>query len=277
MSKRFSIITTCKGRLHNLKQALPSFVRQKYAEVIVVDYDCPDGTAAWVAAEHPGVRVVSVKDRPKFNTSHARNLGAAVATGKFLGFLDADVVIAPDFTKYLDETMKGHCFGTFGGEVRSSLRGSFVVWREDFERIRGYDELLGGYNGEDLEMYMRLRLIDSREVDLDPKYVVEMIEQTLEERERFRAPDIRLQFLRGQLYMLIKEMTMTVGEVPGLDRDTCQRLLDDVNRDLQGLYEGTKDVVVEVELPDKYNRGYLQDWEFTRKLTVTARKRQKPG
>ena len=44
MTPRFSIITTCKGRLENLKHTLPKFLRQENTEVVVVDHDCPDHT-----------------------------------------------------------------------------------------------------------------------------------------------------------------------------------------------------------------------------------------
>ena len=54
---RLSIVTCCKGRLEFLKRALPTFVAQSDSEVIVVDYDCPDGTKDWVAAHFPDVRV----------------------------------------------------------------------------------------------------------------------------------------------------------------------------------------------------------------------------
>ena len=61
-----SIVTTCKGRLHHLRRSLPRFLAQPNTEVIVVDYDCPDGTSDVVAREFPAARVVAVKDRPHF-------------------------------------------------------------------------------------------------------------------------------------------------------------------------------------------------------------------
>jgi hypothetical protein len=44
MTPKFSIVTTWKGRLRDLQQSLPTFVSQAAAEVVVVDYDCPEGT-----------------------------------------------------------------------------------------------------------------------------------------------------------------------------------------------------------------------------------------
>jgi hypothetical protein len=252
---------------------LPLLVRQKQAEVIVVDYDCPEGTADYVREHYPQVQVVAVSGKPLFNTSHARNLGAARALGKFLVFLDADVLIADNFINHLDDNLKGHSFGLFSANVTSSLRGSCAVWREDFERVGGYDELLGGYNGEDLELYMRLRLIKSKEIELPSALVTQVIDQTLAERERYREPDIRLQFLRGQLYLSAKEMVMSLEETPVLDLDYRRALLAQVNRQLPALYSGEQEFLLEINLPDKYQRGFLNDWEFSRVIAVKARRR----
>jgi glycosyltransferase involved in cell wall biosynthesis len=275
MSPKYSIITTCKGRLHNLECTLPEFLKQENTEVIVVDYDCPDGTSDYVAQAHPAVSVVRVPNSPRFNTSHARNLGAAQARGEFLIFLDADVVIAEHFVNHVDSRMKDRSFALFGPPAQNSLRGSCVVWRKNFERIGGYDELLGGYEGEDLELYMRLRLIGARQLMLEPVIVIEVIEQSDEERERYRSPDIKKQFLRGQLYMATKEMVMSVQGTPVLPLALREEMLAEINRNLDGLYAGEKDFLLEVNLPDKYKRGFLQEWEFSRSISFKAR-RKKP-
>ena len=49
----FSIVTTCKGRLEHLQRSLPSFAAQSGAEVVVVDYDCPDGTGIGLQRTFP--------------------------------------------------------------------------------------------------------------------------------------------------------------------------------------------------------------------------------
>jgi len=56
MAPKFSIVTTCKGRLGNLQQSLPTFVAQAAAEVVVVDYDCPESTGR-TSAEVVGSRL----------------------------------------------------------------------------------------------------------------------------------------------------------------------------------------------------------------------------
>lgn len=274
MAPRYSIITTCKGRLHNLKRTLPEFLKQENAEVIVVDYDCPDGTSEYVSGCHPSVREVVATDKPSFNASHARNLGAAQACGDFLVFLDADVVVTANFLANIDSKISSHSFALFGPPAQNSLRGSCVVSRETFERIGGYDELLSGYEGEDLDLYMRLRLIGAKKVLLDPIIVREVIEQSMEERVRFRDTDLKMQFLRGQLYLSVKEMVMSSQGVPVLELSFRQDLLAEVNRNLGALYTGEQDFVLEVTFPDRYKRGLLQEWEFSSSISVKARRKK---
>ena len=102
-----SFVTTCKGRLAALKQSLPRMVAQPHAEVIVVDYDCPEGAGAWVAAEHPAARVVQVRDAPMFNIARARNLGAQAARGEWLGFVDADILLDEHFMEQALARLRG--------------------------------------------------------------------------------------------------------------------------------------------------------------------------
>jgi glycosyltransferase involved in cell wall biosynthesis len=65
-------------------------------EIIVVVNATTDGTAAAAEAAHPGtnppVRVV-IEDEA--GTAHAKNVGAALATGEILLFVDADSRISP--------------------------------------------------------------------------------------------------------------------------------------------------------------------------------------
>jgi len=275
MAPKFSIVTTCKGRLGNLKQSLPTFVAEAAAEVVVVDYDCPEGTGRYVAEHYPQVRVVAVADKAKFNSSHARNVGAAEATGDFLVFLDADMVIAPGFVDYLADNMKPRSYGTFGGGVANSARGGCVVERALFNAVGGYDEVIEGYGGEDLDLYTRLRFLRARHVALPREYIASVIEQDQEAREKYRGPNLRKQFLRGMTYQLAKDSVMRMTDKAKLNEEFRRNLYGAVDRQLGSVFTGEKDLELRLNIPDMVRRGYLADWEFSRTLVVRVRRKKK--
>jgi hypothetical protein len=154
-------ITTCRGRLASLKESLPTFVAQPGTSCVVVDYECPQGTAAWVTKHFPQVRVVHVTDSPRFELSRARNLGAEAADAPWLCFVDADVCLAPHFAATVVPLLEPRCF--YQAEPRArELWGTCVVQRDDFRRIEGYDEVLQGWGAEDGDLYARLKMIGTR-------------------------------------------------------------------------------------------------------------------
>ena len=62
-----------------------------YVDVIVVDNDSDDGTAA--VAREKGAKVIH---EPKRGVARARNSGARDADGDVLVFIDADVIVPPN-------------------------------------------------------------------------------------------------------------------------------------------------------------------------------------
>lgn len=269
----YSIVTTCKGRLDDLKQSLPRFVAQDDCEVIVVDYDCPQQTGDFVERHFPGVKLVRVADRPKFNLPEARNLGVEQASGKVLVFLDADVIVAEDFLPRIAFPHDQFVYGTFRGETNNSLRGSCMIRREDFDRIGGYDELLSGYEGEDLDIYMRLRVLGAERVYLDEGAIEKVIDQTDEERLQYRPRNLRMQFLRGQLYQLSKELLLRSQDMFEVDLDTRRKIMAQVNRQIGPLMKGERDFKLTLNFPDRYKRGLLGDFEFTTAVSVMAKRK----
>ena len=152
-----SFVTTCKGRLDHLRQTLPGVVMQPDAECIVVDYDCPDGTADWVQANYPEVKVVRVRDAPRFHKSHAGNLGAAEATAPWLCLIDADIIVDRAFVERLTPLLVS------GAYLRPSpldwnAYGSFVCSRKDFDAVEGYDEVMENSGCMDDDIYRRLEI-----------------------------------------------------------------------------------------------------------------------
>ena len=274
-NRKYSIITTCKARLENLKRSLPQFCKQQgLAEVVVVDYDCPQNTAAYVEARYPFCNIVSVTNGGEgFNLSHARNIGAQHSKGDMLLFFDADIIIADDFLDNLLFPFDEDVFGVYDDRYGPSLRGSCIVKRDDFFAVDGYDELLAGYEGEDLDFYMRLRNLGLRRITLSSENINEVIGQDSEERMRYREPNVKRSFLRGRLYQHAKEMVLRSTHTNVLEIRHRRGILDAVNKQLQRVYDGAGEFNLTIELPNKYTRDLLAEWEISTAVTVRAKKK----
>lgn len=170
ISPTFTFITTCKGRLHHLKQSLPFVASVPGIEVVVVDYDCPDGTALWVAENFPQVRVVKVDNAPHFNVGRARNLGAQSVQSDWLVFFDADVCLQSSFFEWLNRGLDVASFYRANGG-KSDLIGTCVIPNTSFQALGGYDDVFTGWGGEDIDLYRMLRLLGNRQ----SWYVSEML------------------------------------------------------------------------------------------------------
>src|SRR6266545_7401744 len=148
-------------------------------EVIVVDDGSRDATARRVA-RHPSVRLIR---QPHRGAAVARNRGARVATGDILVFLDGDMELTPQFVERLVAPMvERGALGTFTREIKLanpervwarahvlgrglSLDARYrpdvpdrwdvfrAVWRSDFERVGGFDEV---GHGEDVTLARKL-------------------------------------------------------------------------------------------------------------------------
>ena len=277
---RYSIIVTCKGRLEHLLRSLPLFLAQRNAEVVVVDYSCPDHTASVLAQLHPQARVVAVEAAAQFNLSHARNLGAAAATGELLIFLDADVIIAPDFTERLDGLVAetDGCFHRFqsASAHKLGIAGSCVVARKHFEAVQGYDEALQGYGGEDADFYFRLGMVPLRSALLAEDLVAEVLQHDDASRVRFyRRQSIPEGGLINAAYRHIKNMLLKQQGVTELDSSIRRRLYGNVEQTmLTALQRSETTIRFDIELLDDPSIRPFSAWRFSRRIAVELNARQ---
>jgi hypothetical protein len=159
-----SIVVTCKGRLPHLQQALPTMLAQRCPfpyEIIVVDYGCPQHTYQWCQSLNLQ-RLVTVRVRDnteRFNLARARNCGAAVALGKVLAFVDADMRLHPSWLSVAAEPILAGRAG-LTRVVQQSQRwdrcGTCAVSTDLYHRVRGYDEAVQGWGPEDKDFYRRV-------------------------------------------------------------------------------------------------------------------------
>jgi len=161
-----SIVVTCKGRLHHLRQTLPEMLHQKAEfpyEVVVVDYGCPQGTFNWCRQlDVCGLTAVLVEqDTERFSVSRGRNVGARAAAGQVFAFVDADIHLDQAWLQTAAAPILAGDAGLTRADSRAGgqadIWGTCCVSRELFHKVRGYDEEMRGWGVEDNDFYGRCR------------------------------------------------------------------------------------------------------------------------
>lgn len=211
----YSFVTTCKGRLHHLKQTLPSLIKTRCAEIIVVDYNCPDKAADWISENFPLVTVVRVTDDDGFSLPRARNIGAQHVKSPWVVFIDGDVFIHDGWDAWIQRYLvKDSMYraGPVNGTLDPETYGTFICEKSAFDRIGGYDEAFSGWGGEDEDIYRRLiaAAITRRAY---PGTLVSAISHGDEERLRFSdLKDIKLRKIIHEIYMRAKSFYAGISE-----------------------------------------------------------------
>jgi glycosyltransferase involved in cell wall biosynthesis len=184
MRPKVSAVIAAYEERGNIVPCLRFLSAQTYSpiEVVVVDDGSRDGTSR-AAARVPGVQVLR---QAQSGAGAARNLGARHATADILAFVDADMVCAPAFIERLVAPMlERGAVGTFTKDIRPAntqrrwarahllARGHTMsshfppgfpdrwetfraVWRSEFVRVGGFDEV--GY-GEDISLGQKLGVL----------------------------------------------------------------------------------------------------------------------
>lgn len=210
-----AFITTCKGRLHHIKETLPLIAALSPAEIIVVDYDCPDKTGDWIEANMPGIKVLRVEDDAGFCLPRARNLGAAMTSAPWLCFIDADIKVRGDWLSWMQENLvSGHFYraAMTEGKRQEDSYGTVICPRSAFEAIGGYDETFRGWGGEDDDLYVRLPLLAGLSEAGYPLHFVSPIAHDDSERTLFFAiKNRKLQGLVNICYIEVKKHLFSRG------------------------------------------------------------------
>ena len=96
--KSVSLVISVWNRKDDLRENLAAIRKQTVPpqQVIVVDNDSSDGTPEMVTAEFPEVQLIRMP-HSDYGACETFNVGFSSATGDYVGILDDDVVLPPDF------------------------------------------------------------------------------------------------------------------------------------------------------------------------------------
>lgn len=154
-------------------------------EVIVSDYGSADGVSVAQAAESSGARCVRTETDGTWSRSRALNAGFRVATGELFFATDADMIFTPGTLAAVAGRLSAHpnegiilqcrdlppgigledpqvidwahCQRVATVRPRWGMGGLVATRQAIFDRLRGYDERMHTYGGEDIDFAKRLR------------------------------------------------------------------------------------------------------------------------
>lgn len=132
---KISVVVPCFNAAHTLSQQLDALAAQSVTpwEVIIADNGSTDQSCA-IAAQYrdrlPRLQIIDAAARK--GASHARNRGAAVATGDYLAFCDADDIVALDWVEALQTAFQTQ---------------NFVASRFDYTLLNGAHAKSDQYDG----------------------------------------------------------------------------------------------------------------------------------
>jgi len=189
---KLTVVIPTRDKLPLLQRTLAALAAQTAPapdwDLVVVDDDARDGTAAWLAAARAawGGRLTVVSPGRNVGRAAARNLGARAATGEAVLFLDDDIVAPPGLLAAHLAVLEGdprrgtigpavtdpaivdaphfHYLDTRGvaklGEglapARYFVTQNAAVPRDALAAVGGFDEAFSAYGFEDMDLGFRL-------------------------------------------------------------------------------------------------------------------------
>jgi glycosyltransferase involved in cell wall biosynthesis len=164
-----SVVICTYRRPDLLGQALASLAAQQLSrdrfEVLVVDNNSQDATRAVTEAAAERCGNVRYFLETRQGLSHARNLGWRESRGDWVGYIDDDCKVPPQWLAVAEEIVRQHEPGALGGPFYAFYDSPRPAWYKDsygcYElgaeaRALGHDEFFYGGN-----MFFRRRLIEA--------------------------------------------------------------------------------------------------------------------
>jgi glycosyltransferase involved in cell wall biosynthesis len=208
-----SIVIACRNEAYNLQKTVDSIINCKNKltyEIIVVDDGSTDESCDFININkevYEDLKLISSNER---STSGTKNLGAAIASGKYLFFCDAHVYVVDHWIDNLVETLEKNNADCISPAIKNMLGEgigygatwnknleftwlekpkydvceillfsgcTFGIKREVFEVVKGFDKQFIGYGYEDQELSLKLWLFGYK-VILDSTVIINHLFKT---------------------------------------------------------------------------------------------------
>jgi glycosyltransferase involved in cell wall biosynthesis len=142
MKPFFSIIMPTFNRKHRIKDAVDSLLAQTYQdfELIIVDDDSSDGTEEFLSEiyfqEIKSGKIKHIKLPENKGAAFARNEGLRSAKGDWIGYLDSDNKMHPDFLETFAKAIKeNQKHEIFYGQIKCRQSQEIIGHEFDFKEL----------------------------------------------------------------------------------------------------------------------------------------------
>lgn len=166
-----SIVTVVMNRLAHLMATAPQLSRWGgHREHLIVDWSSAIPIDRRSLPADPRIRLVRVEGETGWQLSRAYNFAIHMAAFEMVLKLDADCWIDPLSSPLSVPAAGAYLRSALGG----GLNGVFMIRREDFFSVGGFNELLRGYGHDDKDLYQRLeRRLVRRDISAGVLHTIE--------------------------------------------------------------------------------------------------------
>ena len=250
--KKIGFCITCMNRAHHLKETLKKNMDDNNlpddVEFVLLDYNSSDDLEEWVRENlahyiDSGILVYYKIFTPTaYIRSHSRNIAFRLSDAKIVCNLDADNFLGEGFAEFIINKfdMENNIFYT--SVMAENTFGRVCVLKNDFVKIRGYNEAFTGYGYEDGDLFNRLRKIGLEQKEFYKTEFYRSVEHSNEERvsEEYYAKNnykIYLSYINPYttiLLFLLSNGTFETGTV--VDNIHLNRNIFDSSNDRNNFY-----------------------------------------
>jgi glycosyltransferase involved in cell wall biosynthesis len=156
MNNQISLVSRCMDRLSFLQKALPSWLKQPYSEIIIIDWSSKIDNVLSIFENYTDSRitVLRVKYQDYFINGAAWNVVVSYASGPFINCVDCDIILPNNFLN--DVKLNQNCLYALGG-LQIGTYGTCIFSKNMWEQVNGYLECLDTWGTEDMDFYDRIR------------------------------------------------------------------------------------------------------------------------